>query len=170
MQEDYQQRIAAVLRQPQITKALIASRAGVHPNTLRDMDRPDWNPALRTFLAVMAVVEKIEAMPPPSQADMFVPRYPDAPGFKDGDTSRDAAKRAEPSAKILRQRILDELRAGPTTADEMASRLGLTVLSVRPRFSELRNKGQIEDTGERRRNDSGCQAKVWRRSVPQAEG
>jgi len=36
------------------------------------------------------------------------------------------------------------------------------VPAVQPRFSELRALGSIVDTGERRQNDSGRNAIVWR--------
>jgi hypothetical protein len=53
------------------------------------------------------------------------------------------------------------LGAGPLTADEAAAKLGESVLSIRPRISELRARGLIAPTGERRRNASGMRAMVW---------
>ena len=47
------------------------------------------------------------------------------------------------------------------TADEVAELLGRSVLAVRPRVSELYDIGLIRDSGERRRNASGINAKVW---------
>jgi predicted ArsR family transcriptional regulator len=60
--------------------------------------------------------------------------------------------------------VLDRLRlhAHGATADEIATELGESVLSVRPRVSELRALGEIEETGERRVNESGRRAIVWR--------
>jgi hypothetical protein len=46
------------------------------------------------------------------------------------------------------------------TADECAHRLGMNILSVRPRFTELKALGLIHDTGLRRRNWSTRMAKV----------
>lgn len=91
-------------------------------------------------------------------------RYPEAPGFKEQDTSRKAADSVADTAPLLRQRCLDLLRAHPggLTADEAADRLNLSILSVRPRFTELLKQSKITDTGERRRNASGRSAKVWR--------
>lgn len=93
--------------------------------------------------------------------------YPRAPGFKEGTTSRAAALAMTSRASILRNRAFAEIvRAGATglTADEVAERLGETVLAVRPRVSELAKAvpPRILPTGERRRNDSGLKAKVWR--------
>jgi predicted transcriptional regulator len=48
------------------------------------------------------------------------------------------------------------------TADEIADELNRSILSIRPRFSELLRQGLIRDTGVRRGNQSGCSAKVWR--------
>lgn len=92
----------------------------------------------------------------------YAERYPEAPGYKDPDTSKEAAESMKPSAGILRAKCLEALRSGPATADEIAERLGLSVLSARPRFSELLREGKIEDTGERRVNASGRRAKTWR--------
>jgi len=48
------------------------------------------------------------------------------------------------------------------TADEIANDLNLSVLSVRPRVSELKRTGKIKQTGARRKNESGMTATVWR--------
>jgi predicted ArsR family transcriptional regulator len=90
--------------------------------------------------------------------------YPNEPGSKDLDTSRLAAEQIATQAPLLRRRCLTALRAraAGATADEIAADLGLSILSVRPRFSELRQQGLILDTGVRRANESGCSAKVWR--------
>jgi predicted ArsR family transcriptional regulator len=89
--------------------------------------------------------------------------YPDAPGFKErGGTSQEAARRASGTSKRLQDEVLAALRLEPATADQVAARLGKGVLGIRPRLSELREQGKIEPTGERRRNDSGASAAVWR--------
>jgi predicted ArsR family transcriptional regulator len=63
----------------------------------------------------------------------------------------------------LRSRALAALRRwGPMTADECAEAMGVTPLSLRPRFSELRIAGRIDTTGFKRRNASGRPAHVWR--------
>ncbi|AXU20368.1 hypothetical protein C7W88_16950 [Novosphingobium sp. THN1] len=94
--------------------------------------------------------------------DLFdLARYPEAPGHRGVDTSIEAAESMEKSAPLLRKRCLDRLKMGPATADEVAAFLELSVLSVRPRFTELYTDGLIYDTGERRPNASGRRAKVW---------
>jgi hypothetical protein len=50
---------------------------------------------------------------------------------------------------------------GPSSPDKMAELLGESILSIRPRFSELLALGRIEDTGERDRNASGKSCKIW---------
>lgn len=62
MLEPSRARIAAVLRQPKITKALLAEYAGVHVNSLRDIESPDWNPLVKTLEAIMVAVGKFEAI------------------------------------------------------------------------------------------------------------
>ena len=89
--------------------------------------------------------------------------YPEHPGAKVGGTSQDAADNMAEHAPTLRDRILFLIGfEGPATTDEMADRLNVSVLAVRPRFSELLRMGKIEQTGERRINTSGMMANVWR--------
>jgi len=52
------------------------------------------------------------------------------------------------------------------TADEVAGRLGLSILSIRPRITELARLGKVRDSGERRRNGSGRKAIVWAAVFP----
>lgn len=94
-----------------------------------------------------------------TQIDLF--RYPDGPGYRNQDTSKLAAEAMSASAPLLRERCLAVLAFGPKTPDEVAQRLDLSILSVRPRFTELARMGRITDTGQRRRNASGRMAKVW---------
>lgn len=89
-------------------------------------------------------------------------RYPDSPGFKVGGTSEDAAASVEDEAPILRNRVLKVLADDPATADECAAQLGASVLSIRPRVTELKQQGRITDAGFRRRNLSGRKAIVWK--------
>lgn len=93
----------------------------------------------------------------------FSSRYPASPGFKEPDTSRKAAASMAPTASLLRGQCLAALREyGPLTADECAAILERTVLAIRPRFTEMLERGQIVDSGERRKNASNRNAKVWR--------
>jgi predicted ArsR family transcriptional regulator len=90
--------------------------------------------------------------------------YPDAPGFKVAGPSQQAAEAITGKAARLRATVLAQIaqyRAG-ATADEIATDLNLSVLSVRPRVSELHRTGEIEQTGGRRKNESGMTATVWR--------
>lgn len=95
--------------------------------------------------------------------------YPDTPGFKADGPSAEAADHAASAAATLRAQALALLRTRSLTADEIAAALGRSVLSVRPRISELVTLGQVEDTGERRRNRSGRRASVWRTVVVPAQ-
>jgi predicted ArsR family transcriptional regulator len=64
----------------------------------------------------------------------------------------------------MREAVLAQIAqySGGATADEIAMDLNLSVLSVRPRVSELNRNGEIEQTGTRRKNESGMTATVWR--------
>ena len=88
--------------------------------------------------------------------------YPNVPGYKREGTSSDAAEAVTPRAPTLRSKVLQVLNTTDLTADECADKIGESVLSIRPRLSELRRAGFIEETGERRSNVSGLKAAVWR--------
>jgi hypothetical protein len=47
------------------------------------------------------------------------------------------------------------------TADEVADFVGESLLTIRPRMTELKRLGLLRDTGARRANASGRQAVVW---------
>ena len=91
-----------------------------------------------------------------------IARYPHGPGFKRHGTSSAAARHLANTAARLRTDVLHEFTAGAGTADEIAKRIQRSPLSVRPRVSELSALGKIVQTGERRRNESGMTAAVWR--------
>jgi predicted ArsR family transcriptional regulator len=90
--------------------------------------------------------------------------YPNAPGFKVSGPSEQAAKAVGGTANKMRAAVLAQIAQSPggATADEIAKDLHLSVLSVRPRVSELNRAGKIKQTGARRKNESGMTATVWR--------
>ena len=98
-------------------------------------------------------------------AETMLPEYgyPDSPGFKEkGGTSEEAAATVAKDLVKLRERVLDVIWFSPCTADEVAAALGMSVLAIRPRVSELRKLGKIVRQGGRRLNASGIPAWVWR--------
>ena len=103
-----------------------------------------------------------------NEPDLFgevAPGYPDVPGFKGTTTSRDAGRRISRHAATVREQVLAEFRAafpGGLGADEIAALLNQSILTVRPRCSELLAAGLIEQTHKRRRNASGMSAAIWR--------
>jgi len=66
----------------------------------------------------------------------------------------------------VRGEVLAYLEDHPegATADEIAYELKYSILTVRPRVSELRKMGLITDTEKRRPNTSGRNAIVWKRT------
>lgn len=94
----------------------------------------------------------------------YASKYPHVPGERRTATSKAAAKATKPRVKSLREQVLDMLKFYDTglTADECAKQLGNSILSIRPRFSELLRLGKIFDSGITRANESGLQATVWR--------
>lgn len=76
------------------------------------------------------------------------------------DTSA-AAKPTATEAEALREQCFNLLQGGSYTADEVATMLRKSILSIRPRIAELHRKGWIFDSGKRRKNASGHGAIVW---------
>ncbi len=89
-------------------------------------------------------------------------QYPHAPGYKVAGPSREAATAERGRAATFRDLVLQYLTEREGTADECAEWCEASVLTIRPRFSELLKLGKIEDSGVRRKNESGHAATVWR--------
>lgn len=89
--------------------------------------------------------------------------YPNNPGYQAQETSRQAALEIAPKAKQIRNLVLKALQnhAMGATPDTIAEELRLSILSVRPRFTELKLKGKIADSGRRGKTDSGKSSIVW---------
>lgn len=94
----------------------------------------------------------------------FADRYPVSPGFKNGSTSKEAARAMQPKQKGLQQIVLDFLKTnGPSISREIAHGTGIAYGSIQPRTSELKTKSIIEDSGLRRPDpETGKRAIVWR--------
>lgn len=88
--------------------------------------------------------------------------YPNSPGYKKSGTSKLAARAIKPRVNSIRNQVYEVLQSEALTADEVAEALDLSILTVRPRCSELLRMGLIEETGTRRLNDSGKLAEVLR--------
>lgn len=90
--------------------------------------------------------------------------YPDTPGHRNVDTSMAAANALAHKLGRLQHMAHTTIRAAGAdglTCDELAAKLGMVRWSVRPRTSELRCKGLIRDSGQRRPNVTGKLAIVW---------
>jgi len=75
-------------------------------------------------------------------------RYPDAPGWKENDTSREAAEAIAPRVGRLQALVYAFLQEHPGyTADEIADAIGEDFMAIRPRVSELRKMGRIAPDG-----------------------
>lgn len=100
--------------------------------------------------------------------DLFA--YPNTPGAQARDTSRAAAAGIAKAAPHIREQVLEVFeRSAGMTADECAGRMGLSILTVRPRVTELSRLGKLRDSGTRRKNTlSGKSAIVWAPVYPAA--
>tara|TARA_R110000737_G_scaffold210589_1_gene228265 strand:- start:41 stop:331 length:291 start_codon:yes stop_codon:yes gene_type:complete len=79
------------------------------------------------------------------------------------DTSEQAADAIDPHAPDLRSRVYRHIKRhsfGKTTS-ELTEDLGHQYSGIQPRTSELREKGLIKDSGERRKNRGGRNEIVW---------
>jgi hypothetical protein len=86
------------------------------------------------------------------------------PSHNGTPTSRAAAEQIEPVAGKARATVLDYLRSRSTegaTADEIEKDTGIAGKTVRPRISELRQMGVVEDSKTARPTRSGRRAVVW---------
>lgn len=84
-------------------------------------------------------------------------------GYRTGDTSSAAARDLKGKVVGLRRLVMWALKdRGPMTPDQIAVAVSKSILSIRPRVTELASFGLVEDTGERRENASGKKAVVWR--------
>jgi predicted transcriptional regulator len=91
------------------------------------------------------------------QADLFTELpYGGHPGYRDTDTSKDAARLAGRTMGELHRIVMNTIAAsGPLAADEIAHMIGRTFMSVRPRVTELVHAGYLYDTGKRRKSVFG---------------
>lgn len=104
-------------------------------------------------------------LPLASPSKAYQRKYPNAPGYKNKDPhgpSKEAAIAMLPKAPTLRQLCLERIEQLPMTADEVADLLEKPIYSIRPRITELLKLGKIVDSGQRRANESGKTATVWR--------
>ena len=89
--------------------------------------------------------------------------YPDAPGHRNVETSISAANDLAPKLGRLQRMAQGAIREAGwigLTADELAARLAMDRWSIQPRTSELKRKGLIRDSGQRRPNCTGKAAIV----------
>jgi hypothetical protein len=61
MVTDILERVRSHLAEPGVTKAGLAVKAGLHPNTLRDADQASWNPTAATLKALEPHLPRITA-------------------------------------------------------------------------------------------------------------
>lgn len=92
--------------------------------------------------------------------------YPNKPTARGGspETAFEAAESVVVAARSREMKagcLIGENAATGCTADEVADALGWERYSARPRLSTMRARGEIVDSGKRRRGVSGRQQAVW---------
>jgi hypothetical protein len=94
--------------------------------------------------------------------------YPNAPGYNDNDTALEAAalfaSKLAPRQAIV---LVAFRRHGPSTADEIAEKCGLTADDVRKRVSELKELRALMWTGDRRPTVFNRKQRVYRATTPE---
>lgn len=91
--------------------------------------------------------------------------YPNQPGHRRRATSKAGADSVRAKAPTLRDQALAyivKMNMWGATADECAEALDKSVLTIRPRVTELYKLGKIYASGTTRKNKSGVNAVVWR--------
>jgi len=103
------------------------------------------------------------------KADDCAGAYPFSPGFKgDAETGRDGARMFTSKCATRQAEALEALwELGEASAEQIAERTGRHWYLTRPRMSELRAQGKIQDTGKRAATGMGGQTIVWRLSTPE---
>jgi len=92
-------------------------------------------------------------------------KYPMSPGYKEHSTSKEAATKVASRSRKLRERTLDAIKRKHSygaTPEEVSEILNESILSIRPRFTELKIMNFIYDSGLRRKNSFNSNTKVWR--------
>lgn len=93
--------------------------------------------------------------------------YPDHPGYRANapETSREAADAIAPMARNHRDQILAIIKSAypeSRSSEQIATAIGLSTYSVRPRVSELVAGGKVERTEDRVKNEGGRSVVLWR--------
>lgn len=92
-------------------------------------------------------------------------KYPMSPGYKEHSTSKEAATKVASRSRKLREKTLDAIKRKHSygaTPEEVSEILNESILSIRPRFTELKIMNFIYDSGLRRKNSFNSNTKVWR--------
>jgi hypothetical protein len=88
--------------------------------------------------------------------------YPHRAGSKDDGTSYLAARQIDSKASTIRSQVLDLFhRHDELTPEAVCALLDEDILTVRPRFSELKKLGRIRKTKKTRLNHNQKRVRVW---------
>ena len=78
------------------------------------------------------------------------------------NTSKESAVHIAGKAHTIRAKVMQELLGSPLASFELAKATGISYRSIQPRTSELRDKGLISDSGNRRTDpETGRDSIVW---------
>lgn len=89
------------------------------------------------------------------------PKYPDAPGYSNETTSKQAAASIEPVTAVIAKEILGLITLRPMTCEEIEKQTGHSHQTASARITWLKQHGYIKDSGRRRLTSSGRQAICW---------
>lgn len=89
-------------------------------------------------------------------------------GYQKTDTSAAAAIGMEKKSTTLQRQVLEYVRGAsrPVSTEEIAAALDRPYGSIQPRLSELKNKGKIEDSGQRGTTRWGKSCILWAAANP----
>ena len=88
----------------------------------------------------------------------------DGTGFQKRETSFHTAVKQKDKKRHVHDAIIAIIRRSltPVSADDLAAAMGQSVISIRPRVSELATSGRIVDSGSRGETALGRPCILWR--------
>lgn len=81
--------------------------------------------------------------------------------FSNPTTSKEAANSVRKDAHRLGGRVLDIIKAKPSTCDEIERMTGISHQTTSARIRQLALAGEVKDSGDKRPTSSGRRAIVW---------
>lgn len=91
-------------------------------------------------------------------------------GYQKSETSKEAANFNKKGKLTIREQVRSLFEQNNMlTVEDVSRLLNRAEISVKPRVTELKNEGFLEDSGVRRQGKWGTNITVWRRTEKQMD-